>query len=473
MTKRTQHAERVLLMLDLAEENQLEAGEILDLRGKIPSTKEFKATDFGAVRSGRGWCAEHARGYSEAIQAMITSSRPYIGRHTEVLIAGRANLASYAQLGLRVSGWNGKTTLINRRKDLQWAFCTIDGADDDGKPYFDQVHFPGRDSDETGRVAVVISSGYRVRHELIEDLFDQEGEDLLSVVTLQATPPEGATCKDISVKNTPGLARTLNDELGKIQLQYPGQRGLAIFVAGPVQLAFLAGRAINPNVYSSVWLTHKEGDRYVIGSMVPWVDKVRVRMLMASPNDQSPIDPNGEEETAAATVLDQLQARERFHFSVKHAATYHDLFEVLMHDRPQIVHFSGHGKEDALGFVSSRGDRTDIVPAEALEEAMRSASDPINPPRLVILNACKSEKQAKACTNTVDFAIGMKPNIKDSRAVAFTRRFYDALAAGRTLRNAFDQAKAYVTKWGPVSRDAPQLFCRPGCDPEGARFVEP
>jgi hypothetical protein len=174
----------------------------------------------------------------------------------------------------------------------------------------------------------------------------------------------------------------------------------------------------------------------------------------------------------AVEVLDRPRARDRFELMVTRATSFNAFFEMLLHDRPQIVHFSGHGNTDAIGFTSDDGKRVDVVPAEALRRALASASDPIVPPRLVVLNACMTEDQAKGMIDHVDFAIGMRPKIKDARAIAFTRRFYDALASGRTLQNAFDQARDYLSKWGPKADDTPKLFSRPGCDPERFCFYD-
>lgn len=471
MNRHKRHAERVLLMLDLAEENQLDPGQVLERCPGSPSAEIFSVTDFGAIRAGRGWSAEHRRSHSTAVEAMVTAARLRIGYRTELLVSGMAGLASYAELGLRVSTWHDDVTLVNRRKDGQWDICSILGTED-GEPYFDQIHFPQRPASMRGRVAVVVSSGYEVESTLIEEFFEREHETLLSTVTLRAVPPAGATRKDVTAHNTPALARSLCTEIEKIKLMYPDQRGLAVFVVGPTQLAFLVGRAINPNVYTSVWFPHKHGERYVTGSKVPWVDKVRVRMLMSAPDDLSPLDLE-QEALFAAEVLDRPRSRDTFDLSVTHSAAFHDFFEMLLHDRPQIVHFSGHGNEGLIAFTKDDGSRMDKVPAEALARALGSASDPIEPPRLVVLNACMSEKQAQAMTAHVDFAIGMRPKIKDPRAVAFTRRFYDALASGRTLRNAFEQARDYLSKWGAKAEDTPQLFWRAGCDPDQVRFSEP
>jgi len=459
-------------MLDLAAENPVDPQQILEFHGDCPSTRVLHATEFGAQRAARGWDPAHQRGYSEAIEAMMTEARLCMGRHTDLLIAGRAGLASFAELGLRLSSWHEKVTLVNRRRNSgQWDMCSIRGRSGDSEPFFDQIRFPSKPKDTRGRVAVVVSSGHPVDQEKVERFFAAEREELLATVTLRVMPPEGTPNKIIHGGNTPDLAQTLCEELEKVKGAYPGLHGLAVFVAGPAQLAFLVGRAINPNVYASVWFPHWHDDRYAVGSKIPWVDKVRVRMFMANPSDGEAINLL-REEIVACEVLGRPRVLHEFDVSVDHAATLHDLFDALLRDRPQIIHFAGHGSENALGFVTDEGDKTDVVPGGTLVDTLRSASDRIDPPRLVVLNACKSSAQAKALVSCVDFAIGMPYNVKDSRAIAFTRRFYDGLASGRTLQNAFDQAHAYLSKWGERSAENLELHSRPGCDAAAFRFGE-
>ena len=62
--------------------------------------------------------------------------------------------------------------------------------------------------------------------------------------------------------------------------------------------------------------------------------------------------------------------------------------------------------------------------------------------RLVVLNACYSEAQARALSHHVDAVIGMTRAIEDSTAIAFAESFYSALADGRNLETAFNLACA-------------------------------
>lgn len=469
--------EALLLLLDLAAENQADAAEILSQLDRNPPPRVLRATEFGAVRSGRGWDLAQLPAWSEAIERMLLQARQHIGARTELFVAGRAGLGSFAELGLRLSSWHDAVTVLNQRKGQRtWDECSLEGGDDsDATPFFDEVTVQRRApriASARGRVAVVVSTGDEVPAATIEAFFEEQREPLLGIITLRARPPRDAPAKLVTPDDTPALARELCVEFDKIRHQFREQRGLAVFVAGPAQLAFLAGRAINTNVYRSVWFPHWRGDRYAVGPRIPWLDTIRVRMLLASPSDLDPLDLT-REELVAMTALDRPLARDRVDIVVDQQATYHDLFEVLLHDRPHILQFGGHANPNAIAMTKDGLGTRDAVPIENLVQALRVTINPHDRPRVVILNACRTAAPAKALTEVVDFAIGTSDVIKDNRAIAFTRRFYDALASGHTLFDAFEQARIYVAHAGARAAGLLELCCREGCDPRSLRFFEP
>jgi SMODS-associated and fused to various effectors sensor domain/CHAT domain len=465
----------LLLLLDLAAENPIDATEIFAQLDYTSPPPVIRATEFGAVPSGRGWDSVQLQPWSRAIEHMLLRAREHLRPRTELLVAGRAGLGSFAELGLRLSSWHDGVTVLNQRKgERTWDSCSLEGGDPDAAPFFDEILVQPREGHPDparGRVAVVVSTGDEVPLETIEAFFAEHREPLLGTITLRARPPQDKPAKLVTSANAPALARTLCVEFDKIRHAFRGQRGLAVFIAGPAQLAFLTGRAINPNVYRSVWFPHWRDGRYVMGARVPWLDTIRVRMLLASPSDLPPIDLTREEQVAM-TALDRPLARDRIDLVIDQSATYHDLHDVLSHDHPHILHFSGHGNPNAVAFAKDGAGTRDAVSVDELVHTLRSASNPRDRPRLVILNACHSAAPAKALTQVVDFAIGMSDTIKNNRSIAFTRRFYDALARGRTLYEAFDQARAYLAH-APAAAGLLELCCREGCDPRELRFFEP
>src|SRR5262249_20986673 len=100
---------------------------------------------------------------------------------------------------------------------------------------------------------------------------------------------------------------------------------------------------------------------------------------------------------------------------------------ILMRHKPQVVHFSGHGeKSGAVVLIGSDGQAKD-VPPKAFAGLFRVLKDNV---RVVVLNACDSEPQAKAIVKEIDVAIGMSDAIDDELAIAFAAEFYQGLAYG-------------------------------------------
>ena len=63
------------------------------------------------------------------------------------------------------------------------------------------------------------------------------------------------------------------------------------------------------------------------------------------------------------------------------------------------------------------------------------------PPRLVVLNACKSLEGADDLLRTVPTVFGMSESITDMAAVTFAARFYAAIASAQSVASAVEQAK--------------------------------
>jgi hypothetical protein len=85
--------------------------------------------------------------------------------------------------------------------------------------------------------------------------------------------------------------------------------------------------------------------------------------------------------------------------------------------------------------------------------------------RLVVLNACFSATQAESIRDSVGIAIGMDSPISDAAAVAFSGAFYEALAYGRSVLQAFQLGRAAITLRGMPSEAAiPRLLVRGDID---------
>lgn len=146
-----------------------------------------------------------------------------------------------------------------------------------------------------------------------------------------------------------------------------------------------------------------------------------------------------------------------------------DLQEILLRFQPHIVHFSGYGNLTSEIIMKNKAGKRQPVPCEALSRTFASLKDNI---RCVILNACYSEKQAKAIAGHIDCVVGMRKNIGNQTAISFAVAFYRALAFGRSIKKAFDLGCAQIHLDNLDEADVPQLLPGVQVDPDSIIFVQ-
>jgi len=160
--------------------------------------------------------------------------------------------------------------------------------------------------------------------------------------------------------------------------------------------------------------------------------------------------------------------------------TSNQLQEMLGSDA-QVFHFSGHGDMqqqmgeepgtlEGMGQLILSGDdrRPDPVDVATLGIQLRGKGI-----RLVVLNACEAAKRdpvtpwagiASALVRQgIPAVVGMQFTVRDSSAIAFSRRFYQTLAAGESIDSAVSEGRsAILTRSGGEDRDwgVPVLYMR-------------
>ena len=223
--------------------------------------------------------------------------------------------------------------------------------------------------------------------------------------------------------------------------------------------------------------------------------KCKILFLAANPSNTETLRLD-EEIREIQTEIRMSDLRESLQFVVRVAVRRRDLQRALNEEKPDIVHFSGHGSKE--GEIMLENDQKTVQPVskDDLGELFRVSNDDNNI-KLVILNACYSQPQASEIIKFVDLAIGMSREIPDQDARMFAASFYSALGFGKSVQNAFDQGKLAIlgtgelklgskssllerglsfgdSKVSQVSELAvPQLLVRDGCDPKAIRLVAP
>jgi Tfp pilus assembly protein PilF len=206
------------------------------------------------------------------------------------------------------------------------------------------------------------------------------------------------------------------------------------------------------------------------GLVVLESDKVKILFLAANPIDvvtRLRIDKEIREISQKirwGTLRDQLQLVSEW------AVRADDLQEMLMRHQPDIVHFSGHSSPSSGIMLEDEDGTRKVVNREALADLFRILKGNI---RVVVLNACYAKDQAQALAMSIDFTIGMNAAIEDKDATIFAAHFYQSLAFGYSVKDAFDLAVNQLKLVGSDVAHVPELLERRGANATQSRIVEP
>ncbi|HUS11947.1 MAG TPA: toll/interleukin-1 receptor domain-containing protein [Pyrinomonadaceae bacterium] len=146
--------------------------------------------------------------------------------------------------------------------------------------------------------------------------------------------------------------------------------------------------------------------------------------------------------------------------------TADSLPDILNKHLPTIVHFSGNQNGGRVLIRADDGGVT-TVPANALAGLLKSLDGTV---KLAIIDTCESLQCASQIISSVDLAMGVKGRPYEHNATAFYNAFYKALAAGRSVESARNQAAAALRFKRVPNSEIPLLCARKGVDPKSVIF---
>ncbi|MCB0638010.1 MAG: CHAT domain-containing protein, partial [Lewinella sp.] len=186
--------------------------------------------------------------------------------------------------------------------------------------------------------------------------------------------------------------------------------------------------------------------------------------LASNPSDTAKLQLS-KEHSQVMTRLQDAPEPQKFHLKFKQAVTPSEFTQYLFLEKPDIVHFSGHGDRQASDVKNMvRAGRPPATPEAGqpdeesgiflydedkrnahfvgttfLKRTFRSmVSTHHIPIKAVIFNACHSEEQAKAVAEHVPYVVGTSWSVRDDAAIAFATGFYFGIAQGMTIEQAVD-----------------------------------
>ena len=189
---------------------------------------------------------------------------------------------------------------------------------------------------------------------------------------------------------------------------------------------------------------------------------ITILFLSANPAETNPLELIKECNTINQKLRSSAE-KGTFNLEQRHDISIKWLIEELLNYNPQILHFSGHGSEkSALIFKNEDTGEIEQVPQSALSEVFRVLGKNID---LVFLNACYSEKQAKAIAEHVNCVIGMSDAVSDDTAIEFASTFYLSLGFNKSVKESFDIAIVQLGLLSLPGDKIPKLIVKDGMDP--------
>jgi hypothetical protein len=188
--------------------------------------------------------------------------------------------------------------------------------------------------------------------------------------------------------------------------------------------------------------------------------KLDVLYLTANPDKQNALRTDAEVRQVTEAVRGSA-LRDNIVIHQLPAADLDSLMDGLNDHRPKIVHFSGHGYSGGIAVDHAKVKRPKgkVITFDILGQAL-SATD--SPPSIVVLNACQSAGARKALLPPAQAIVVMQDTISDLAAAAFSAKFYAAIAAGQSLKSAFEQGRVAVASVSLTEANTPVLITANG-----------
>lgn len=188
--------------------------------------------------------------------------------------------------------------------------------------------------------------------------------------------------------------------------------------------------------------------------------KVKILFLAADPLNTSYRPRLGKELREIEDHIQISPYRNSFEIISRWAIRQTDLMKVLAASRPDIVHLTGHGNPEGVVLENNFG-KMKLIKKQILADIFRAHKQTI---RIIFFNICYSTTYVDAFRDEIDFIVAMEKMIGDQTAIPFAASFYQHLAFGYSIEQAFNMAKVELKARSIREFKNPKLFVRPGAN---------
>lgn len=167
------------------------------------------------------------------------------------------------------------------------------------------------------------------------------------------------------------------------------------------------------------------------------------KILFLTANPKNPDGPALRTESEMRAVKDELRqstGRDLFELIFEPAVKIPTITRAMRANKPQIIHFSGHGHTTGIVVEGINGEII-LFPTEGLDRLFRISKEHVH---CVLLNACYSKAQAQVISNHDIYVIGINHEIGDETAKEFAVGFYQSLGEGDSVEIAYEMAMVNI-----------------------------
>ena len=164
--------------------------------------------------------------------------------------------------------------------------------------------------------------------------------------------------------------------------------------------------------------------------------------LFAFANDQHGSLRLAEEERAAREALMVAHDQQRIEFHSLGHTSLEDIYRSFnrFHNRVAIFHYGGHSDAEFLALEGGHAHAGSLSTLIGMQQGLQ----------LVFLNGCANQAQvSELFARGVKTIIATSAPVDDLVAFQLSKQFYEALAAGKTIREAFATAASFVRHQKP------------------------
>ncbi len=190
--------------------------------------------------------------------------------------------------------------------------------------------------------------------------------------------------------------------------------------------------------------------------MIQMEEKITILFIGANYNHQKVVRTE-KEFRAIKETISRLPYRNLIQLIDSFATKRHEIRTKIIENKPQIIHFSGHGSFDTGPLFDDDGDEINFHDLQL--DLIDKLEDYKKFIKLIVFNVCESSIIAEKTSKIIDYTIGTDDTTDDDSAIAFTKGFYENWGNRDEINNSLKVGnEKYASKYYKQYHKKPEPY---------------